>query len=119
MIQDRHRGLVVKALDYGAEGPRIEITFNRVSGKFSVHPAANGYPPLIRAGEGLGSEGRGDGHHLLHAVPSDTCGTLTFTTPMANWQWDLPLHFTEAYCFLLYLLRLPKLWRQWPRTQKC
>ena len=26
-----------------------------------------------------------------HAVPIDTCGTLTFTAPMSNWLWDLPL----------------------------
>ena len=69
---------MVRALAYGAEGPRIEITFDRVSGKLSVHPVANGYPTLFRAGEGLGGEGRGDGHHPSYAVPSDTCGTLNF-----------------------------------------
>ena len=57
----------------------------------SLHPAANGYPTLFRAGEGLGGEGRGDGHHPSHAMPIDTSGTLTFTAPMANRLWDLPL----------------------------
>ena len=77
-IQERHRGLlvVVTALACGAEGPGIEITFDRVSGKvetLSVHPAANEYPALFRAGKCLGGEGRGDGHHPSHAVPIDTC----------------------------------------------
>ena len=38
-----------------------------------VYPAANGYPTLFRAREGLGGEGRGDGHHPSHAMPSDIC----------------------------------------------
>ena len=74
--------LVPRALACGEEGPWIEITFDW------VHPAANGYPTLFRAGEGLGREGRGDGHHPSHAMPSDTCGTLTFNRT-ANWLWDL------------------------------
>ena len=68
----------------------------RVWKTLSVHPAANGYPTLFRAGEVLSGEGKGDGHNPLHAVPSDTCGTLTFTAPSANWLWDLPLSFIRG-----------------------
>ena len=51
----------------------------------SIHPVANGYPTLFRAGEGLGGKGRGDGYQTLHVMPSDTSGT--FTAPTANWLW--------------------------------
>ena len=81
----RRRGVVVRALASGAEGRGIEITFDQVSE--TLHPAANGYPTLFRAGEGLDGEGRGDGHAAL----IDTSGTLTFTAPTANQLWDLPL----------------------------
>ena len=69
---------MVRALACGAEGPWIEITFDQVSEKLFVLPAANGYPTLFRDGEGLGGNGRGDGHHPSHAVHSDACGTLNF-----------------------------------------
>ena len=36
LLLERHRGLVVRALAYGAEGPQIEITFDWVSGKLSL-----------------------------------------------------------------------------------
>ena len=64
---ERHHGLVVRALT--CKGPRIKITFNWLREKHSVHPAANGYPTLFRAGECLGGKGRGDGHHLYMPCP--------------------------------------------------
>ena len=83
---------MVRALTCGAEGPQIENHLQSGEQKtLSVHPAANGYLTLFRAEEGLGGEGRVDGHHPLHAVPSDTSGTIAFTAPTANWLWDLPL----------------------------
>ena len=70
----RHRGLMDRALACGVDGLQVEITFDRVSGKPSyVHPSANRYSTFFRVGEGLGGEGRGDGHRPLHAEPSDTC----------------------------------------------
>ena len=55
----------------------------------SVHPAAYRYPIIFRTGEDL--EGKGDGHHRLHAVQIETSGILTFTAPTANRLWGLPL----------------------------
>ena len=63
----------------------------------SIYLAANGNPTLFRAGEGLGCEGRRDEHHPSHSMPSDTCGTLTFTAPTANRLWDLPLPFLPLH----------------------
>ena len=69
-MQQIQRAAVVRAPACGAEGPRIEITFDQVNKKtLSVHPSANGYPTLFRAGEGLGGEGRGDGCTLHMLCP--------------------------------------------------
>ena len=48
----RWRGLVVRALDYGAEGPGFESHSGRNWKILSVHPAVNGYLALFRAGAG-------------------------------------------------------------------
>ena len=80
---------MVRELSCDAEAPRIEITFHPVSGNCS--PSSKWVRTLLRVGEGLGGEGRVDGHHPSHAVPSDTCETLTVTAPMANRLWNLPL----------------------------
>ena len=46
---------MVRALAYDMEGPGIEITFDRVSGKtLFVHLAAKGYQVLFKAEEGRG-----------------------------------------------------------------
>ena len=45
--------------------PRIEICFDRVTGKLSLF----GYLTLFKAGDGLGSKGRANGHYPSHAVP--------------------------------------------------
>ena len=68
----RDHGVVVWVLTCCAESPRIKITFNQVSRKLSLF---SGYSSLFR---GWGnSEGRGDGHHPLHAMPNDVYKTLT------------------------------------------
>ena len=48
---ERHHGVVVRALTCGEEGPWIENCPQSCERKtLSVHPAANRYPTLFRAG---------------------------------------------------------------------
>ena len=77
---ERHCGAVVRELTCSGEGPWIEITFDQVSRKLSLFTqqqmdTLQTLQVLFRAGEGLGSEGRGDRHHSSHAVPIRTSGT--------------------------------------------
>ena len=77
MLEKRkHPGLVAWVVGprLCAEGPRIEICFDQMTGKISVHPAANGYPTFSRAGEGLGSEGTGGEQHPSNTVPIENAG---------------------------------------------
>ena len=69
------------------------LYIDRVSGKLSVHPAANGHPTLFRPGGGLGGEGREDGHHPSHSVLSDTCGALNFHCPYGKPAMGLTFAF--------------------------
>ena len=72
IIIERHRGLMVRAITCGAEGPRIQNHLQKLSGGNSLCSHSSKWvPDSFR--KGLGGEGRGDGHQPLHAVPNDTC----------------------------------------------
>ena len=74
----------------GSKSPSIRWAENFLCS--SVHPAANGYPTLFRAGDGLDGEGKGDVHHPSHAMPIYTCGTLSIHCPY--FQSTMGLTFT-------------------------
>ena len=99
-IQEFH--VLISSFNWFSTGFRIEITFDQVSGKLSVHPAANGYLTLFRAREGLGGEGRGDGHHPSHVMPFDTCGTLRPT----DYETYRYLYLTMQRAAFTYFLQI-------------
>ena len=76
---------MVGALACGTEGPWIKINFDLVCGKLSLFTQ-----------QGLGGEGRGDGHHPSHAVPSDTWETLNFHCPYGLPAMGLTFTFIKA-----------------------
>ena len=78
---------------------RIEITFDQ------VHPGANGYLTLLRTGEGLGGEGRGDGHYHSHAVHSDTMWNPNIHCPYG--QLAMGLTFTFNFFVMSEKMYLP------------
>ena len=90
---ERPLGVVVRALACGAEGPRIEITFNQVSGKLSLFTQQQmGTRPTSELGRFRWLRER------RWASPF-TCHTHwqmwnpNISAPTANRMWDLPLPF--------------------------
>ena len=68
---------MIRAIPFGAEGARIEITFDRVSGKL-CSPRSKWVPGTLQSWGGLGCEGREDGHQFSLSLRPTGYGTYLY-----------------------------------------
>ena len=92
LLYERHRGLVIRALACGAEGPRSKSpSIGGVENSSLFTQQLMGTQLSSELGK-VQVVKREEVGNSSHAVPSDTCGTLTFTAATTNRLWDISLH---------------------------